>query len=112
MLSSPQAAGGPPDQTLSVRCTSTGEACNVPAAVNLPDGSWTVRVFAPAIHCSPIDYRLTTDNHGDLIGDSGPLAPGGGSSAMKVPATSEAIAVNFAAAKIIFPASGSREFER
>jgi hypothetical protein len=91
------AAGGasvqPITQTLNVRCTSDGEVCNVPAALNLPAGKWSVRVSAPASHCSPIAYRVTTDNHGAMIGDTGALPPGASGGVMPVPATAHQIYV-------------------
>lgn len=90
----PPSGGVPPvTRTLSATCTSMGETCNVPAAMNLPAGTWSMRVAAPASHCSPIDYRVTTDNHGELIGDSGALGPGASSGAMPVPATAHQIYV-------------------
>jgi hypothetical protein len=95
LTSAPPASGAvPAPQTLSATCTSGGEVCNMPAALNLPDGTWSVQVSAPASHCSPISYRLATDNRGDLIGDSGPLAPGEGSQAMTVPATTRQIYIS------------------
>jgi len=78
-------------QTLSATCTSTGEVCDRPAVVDLQGEVASVQVSAPASHCSPISYRLTTDNRGDLIGDTGPLAPGAGAPPMSVPRTTRQI---------------------
>jgi hypothetical protein len=83
----------PITQTLNVKCTSDGEVCNVPAALNLPAGQWSVQVAAPSAHCSAIAYRVTTDNHGALIGDTGALAPGAFGRVMPIPPTAHQIYV-------------------